>query len=925
MISKHVQKLKTPLAICLAASLILAAPQQSRSQHSLWKTLFEAGLQAQRAGNTREAEKQLNAALRSADTSTDENAKLLNLRALGVLYIKDQRYDKAEECFRQALKLGQTSKVKEGSVADWRNLAFVCRKLGKKDEAEKIYSNVVALLKDREKENPEVMGTALTDLAMVYQDSANYTKVEPLLAKALQLYETSENDSAIASGLENLGNFYVLQSRLSEAEPLFKRALIIRKSGEKDTNSSKVATDISGLAEIYEKQGHAADAETLHKQTLEFTEQKHGAESIEFAESLARLGHFYQAQDQYSKALDCLQKAFAIRQKVYGGTHPLIVESMDDLGQLQLEMDNYKRAEELYKKAIRIEEELHGARSRSLPRLLNALGRVYLMQGLYDQAEPEYKRALQIVEQTEGSQHPNVATCLNNLAWLYRNQQKFLDAENALKTAQTIREKAFGPDHPVVAQNLINLADAYMARGDQVKAEPLLLRALRIDENALDPDHEYVAVIMRDLVDCYRLQDKNAEAEHYARRVLQRDEKLLGGDNPVIAGDLNSLARILHTEGKKEEAIKLKKRARSITNRLISGLPGGSSISEIKVTKPDGEAPNLGPVKDKWALVIGVSNFKDPNLNLKYAAKDATDFRNFLIKDANFQPNHVKLLTDANATRDNIVAHLGEKWLRRVANEDDLVVIYISSHGTQSKKEVGGANFIVPYDANLSNIVFNGIPMQWFTAGLKDLIHSDRICLLLDVCHSGSIEPGAKAVSRTTGIDAADLTPGSGQVILVSSKSDQISWESKKYPNSVFTRKLIEGLKQNGDRTTLKETYEFMKDSIEEEVLRDRAELQTPMFITQLWKGNELVLGAKPEFPRAGLEEPDNDVVTSSPAKSGQGAKGDDFDEPNNYSKRNQPLRAIKSGARKPNTKNGASRSASNSGAAKPSSKRRGQ
>lgn len=904
-----------PLALCLAASFMLVFPLVTLGQNSLWRTLFEAGLQAQRSGNSREAEKQLNAALRASDASTEENAKLLNLRALGVLYIRDQRYDKAEECFRLAVKLSQTSKVKEGSVADWRNLALVCRKLGKKDEAEKIYTNIVALLKDKEKENPEAMGTALTDLAMVYQDSADYTKVEPLLTKALQLYETSESDSAIASGLENLGNFYVLQSRLSEAEPLFKRALSLRKSGEKDANSLKVATDISGLAEIYEKQGHAADAETLHKQTLEFTEQKHGAESIEYAESLARLGHFYQSQDQYSKALDALQKAFAIRQKVYGGTHPLIVESMDDLGQLQLEMDNYKRAEELYKKAIHIEEGLHGSKSRTLPRLLNALGRVYLMQGLYDQAEPEYKRALQIVEETDGAQHPNTATCLNNLAWLYRNQQKFQDAENALKTAQTIREKAFGPDHPVVAQNLINLADAYMARGEQLKAEPLLLRALRIDENALDPDHEYVAVIMRDLVDCYRLQDKNAEAEHYARKLLQRDEKLFGSDNPVIAGDLNSLSRILHTEGKKDEAIKLKKRALSITHRLISGLSGGSSISEIKVPKPDGTAPTPGPIKDKWALVIGISNYKDPTLNLKYAAKDATDFRNFLVKDANFQPNHVKLLTDANATRDNIVAHLGEKWLRRVANQDDLVVIYISSHGTQAKKEVGGANFIVPHDANLTNIVFNGIPMQWFTAGLKDLVHSDRICLLLDVCHSGSIEPGAKALTRTTGIDAAELSPGSGQVILVSSKSDQISWESKKYPNSVFTRKLIEGLKLNGNKTTLKATFDFMKESIEEEVLRDRAELQTPMLITQLWKGNELVLGAKPEFPRAGLDEPSNDRVTESPAKTGQGAKGDDIEASNITSKKNQPSRA---------TKRGASKAATNRGAAKPSSKRKG-
>ncbi|HMY04936.1 MAG TPA: tetratricopeptide repeat protein, partial [Candidatus Obscuribacter sp.] len=86
------------------------------------------------------------------------------------------------------------------------------------------------------------------------------------------------------------------------------------------------------------------------------------------------------------------------------------------------------------------------------------------------------------------------------------------------------------------------------------------------------------------------------------------------------------------------------------------------------------------PVRDKWALIIGISNFQDKNLNLKYPAKDARDFHDFLIKEANFAPDHVKLLVDEKATRANILSELGDKWLPRVANPDDLVLIYISSH-----------------------------------------------------------------------------------------------------------------------------------------------------------------------------------------------------------------------------------------------------
>src|SRR3990167_6667139 len=90
------------------------------------------------------------------------------------------------------------------------------------------------------------------------------------------------------------------------------------------------------------------------------------------------------------------------------------------------------------------------------------------------------------------------------------------------------------------------------------------------------------------------------------------------------------------------------------------------------------------PVADKWALIIGISKFKDPTINLKYPAKDARDLYNFLVSEGNFAPDHVKLLLNEQATRGKILSELGDKWLPRVANPNDLVLIYISSHGSPS-------------------------------------------------------------------------------------------------------------------------------------------------------------------------------------------------------------------------------------------------
>jgi hypothetical protein len=77
------------------------------------------------------------------------------------------------------------------------------------------------------------------------------------------------------------------------------------------------------------------------------------------------------------------------------------------------------------------------------------------------------------------------------------------------------------------------------------------------------------------------------------------------------------------------------------------------------------------PIRDKWALVVGVSEFANPALNLKYSAKDAKDFADYLVKEADFAPDHVKVLLNKDATERRILSELGDRWLPRVANPDD--------------------------------------------------------------------------------------------------------------------------------------------------------------------------------------------------------------------------------------------------------------
>ena len=392
---------------------------------------------------------------------------------------------------------------------------------------------------------------------------------------------------------------------------------------------------------------------------------------------------------------------------------------------------------------------------------------------------------------------------------------------------------------------------------------------------------------MNRLAGLYMDEGKYAEAESLYRKLLARDEKVLGANKPAVASDLDNLGRVLKAQARTKEAQAETERAAEIKKKLPGAQPL-SVVVEESMHGAGGEPGPSTPLKDKWALCIGISNFKDSTINLKYAAKDATDFRNFLISTEHFQPDHVKLLTDAAATRANIVGQLSDQWLGKVAKAEDLVIVYVSSHGSTAMEEANSVNFLVPYDGNRNNLLLNGIPMQWLNQIMKEEVRSARVMLILDVCHSGAAAgaqevthrsgvdadvsrrgsggaggtgnaaenveavgagesdgKGGKGIARVDAFDIGKVTIGTGQIVLCSSMPDQVSWESKEYPNSVFTRRLIEGLQSHGHATTLTQAYSWMHDKVQEEVLRDRGEIQSPV-IKKAWGGADLVPSAVP-------------------------------------------------------------------------------
>lgn len=285
--------------------------------------------------------------------------------------------------------------------------------------------------------------------------------------------------------------------------------------------------------------------------------------------------------------------------------------------------------------------------------------------------------------------------------------------------------------------------------------------------------------------------------------------------------------------------------SKSTANASAQKIVTPQSRPVLKTTMP---AENK-PIRDKWAVVIGIDKFKDKRIpSLQYSSKDARDFADFLIKEGNFAPDHVLLLTNEEATENAIQRAVGDDWLPRRVLEDDVVIVFASTHGSPKEMDVAGENFLVTYDTDVDNLFSSAIELQDLATTIRRRTMCDRVIVLLDACNSGAAEVGGKGLARSQNFEVGSIA-GEGTIVISSSKANERSWESKRYQNGVFTHNLMSALKCKGAQTRLSDAYEALRDLVAQEVQFDRRVPQNPE-MKMRWNGSELAMLAPPARPR---------------------------------------------------------------------------
>jgi hypothetical protein len=228
--------------------------------------------------------------------------------------------------------------------------------------------------------------------------------------------------------------------------------------------------------------------------------------------------------------------------------------------------------------------------------------------------------------------------------------------------------------------------------------------------------------------------------------------------------------------------------------------------------------------RKNWAVIVGVSDYKSPSLNLAWADEDALDFYDTLRRGTNWETDKITLLTNDSATKEGIKSAIG--GLAKRVGADDQVVFYFSGRGSFAPDQPpfdegdGLDEYLLPFDA-LPDSPARDLSDDELEA-LFSALPTNNVLIILDTGFTSSnnsgkekcLMRGGNRARRPRGIDgmAHDLARP-GFVYVTSSQSGEAGIVSSQLRYSVFTYYLIEGLRGAANpgrkQVTVQQAFEY--------------------------------------------------------------------------------------------------------------------
>ncbi|KAF0156944.1 MAG: wd40 repeat subgroup [Syntrophaceae bacterium] len=229
----------------------------------------------------------------------------------------------------------------------------------------------------------------------------------------------------------------------------------------------------------------------------------------------------------------------------------------------------------------------------------------------------------------------------------------------------------------------------------------------------------------------------------------------------------------------------------------VSAFNAGNTVqSYMKTLKFNSgiksEAPHL------YIFSIGIDQYKDSSINLKYAVKDARELEAKIKTQSAtlYQPQniHYSLVTDQEANKTNIINKINA--LANTIKPQDSFILFVAGHGVLLQNQYYMLTHDFNGQVNDTNMISSNEIVE-----MSKKIRSLSQLLIFDTCHAGGVDT---IISGLYDARMSVLAKKMGLHIYASANDKQAAMDGYK-GNGLFTYTLLDGLNNNKEADKYKD------------------------------------------------------------------------------------------------------------------------
>ncbi|MCG2814049.1 MAG: caspase family protein, partial [Thermodesulfovibrionales bacterium] len=231
-----------------------------------------------------------------------------------------------------------------------------------------------------------------------------------------------------------------------------------------------------------------------------------------------------------------------------------------------------------------------------------------------------------------------------------------------------------------------------------------------------------------------------------------------------------------------------------------------------------------------YILSIGIDQYKDSTINLKYAVKDSKDIKERILKQAEtlYKPQHIHniTITDKEATKTNIISRINE--LSSKIKPTDSFILFVAGHGILLQNQYYMLTNEYDGTVNEGTMISSNEIVE-----ISKKIKSLSQLFIFDTCHAGGVD---YIVSGLYDARMSVLAKKMGLHIYASANSKEQAMDGYQ-GNGLFTYTLLDGLNNNknadknkDNKISLTELGEYSKQTTTD-ISKKIGHSQTPLII----------------------------------------------------------------------------------------------